>query len=303
MDKYDGLGTLRPYLYTPCIGILKMAVERAYPMHVDWPLTFEIWHLFQYGLLIHSASKGWTEMTNYLRSPDWTEMTKHLICPGKIQPLGQRQDVKGLDRAVFYVCVRGFEEIFPILLTLGADIHGEHLKLSARHGYFTLLHKILDLQSKNVNGKIYYSYIHAALMLAAKWGHIDIVRLLLNHRQASGMTFSLDVSREQINARPPIVSAVAMEDEKMFHLLLHHGATLQTAETGGLAVQVAKEEGLDSMLALLEQHNALGPYVDFPSVDSTSVVVAPYQSPFFRCALEPGYGRFPDDGDDIGMRL
>lgn len=50
---------------------------------------------------------------------------------------------------------------------------------------------------------------------------------------------------------PPIVAAVFKEDIPMFRLLREHGAKLDTLESGGWALTVARQFGLDSMADLL----------------------------------------------------
>jgi ankyrin repeat protein len=76
---------------------------------------------------------------------------------------------------------------------------------------------------------------------AAIRGRKETVRILLEHGADSNH-----------GTVPPIVSAVKLEHKEMFHLLLKHGVEL--ADAGRAAAKVAREEGLDSMLELLELH-------------------------------------------------
>jgi ankyrin repeat protein len=77
---------------------------------------------------------------------------------------------------------------------------------------------------------------------AAIRGRKETVRILLEH--------GADSNHGTVT---PIVSAVKLEHKEMFHLLLKHGAEL--GDAGPEAVKVAREEGLESMLALLEEHS------------------------------------------------
>jgi ankyrin repeat protein len=99
-------------------------------------------------------------------------------------------------------------------------------------------------------------------------GPDEVVRLLLQHgaRISGGEVSEAAIRGRRETVRillengadsnhgtvPPIVSAVKLEHKEMFHLLLKHGAEL--GDAGQEAVKVAREEGLDSMLALLEEH-------------------------------------------------
>jgi hypothetical protein len=69
-----------------------------------------------------------------------------------------------------------------------------------------------------------------------------IVRLLLDE-------YGADVK----GVPPPIVSVVAFEREDIFSELLERGATL-AGDIGTEAVLVARTEGLETMLARLEDH-------------------------------------------------
>ncbi|KAI6088175.1 ankyrin [Hypoxylon rubiginosum] len=79
-----------------------------------------------------------------------------------------------------------------------------------------------------------------ALMEAAWTRSVSMVKLLLDH--------GADVNDGR---PPPIVLAVIKEHLAMFQLLRERGARLDTPETGGWAMALAKSHGLDSMVELL----------------------------------------------------
>ncbi|KAI0436860.1 ankyrin [Xylaria telfairii] len=84
-------------------------------------------------------------------------------------------------------------------------------------------------------------------LLSAVWkGNVSIVKLLLSRVS--------DINRGH---PPPIVIAVLKENMAMFRLLREHGARLDTPETGGWAMAVAKLHGLSSMVDVLV-HEGVG---------------------------------------------
>lgn len=88
-----------------------------------------------------------------------------------------------------------------------------------------------------------------SLSNAAAGGCMELVKLLVEHGN--------DID-EPNNERypysshpPPIVSAIWLEDRKMFQYLREHGAIFDTPTTVGVAVGRAKQDGLDSMLEFM----------------------------------------------------
>jgi len=136
----------------------------------------------------------------------------------------------------------GWESMASRLLDMGAPAdgysycrgHDEHMPLLAacKSGSEGVV-RILLQHNANITG--------LEMEAAAKKGRIGTVRILLEHFADSNR-----------GKTPPIVSAVKLEYKEMFHLLLDHGAEL--GEAGLMAAKEARKEGLDSMLALLEQH-------------------------------------------------
>ncbi|CAG9937357.1 unnamed protein product [Clonostachys rosea f. rosea IK726] len=80
------------------------------------------------------------------------------------------------------------------------------------------------------------------LMRAARGYSIPIAKILIE----AG-------ARVNEGSPPPIVVAVFKEDMEMFNLLRHHGARLDTPETGNWAMAVARLYQLDCMARMLEQ--------------------------------------------------
>ncbi|KAI5924607.1 ankyrin [Camillea tinctor] len=78
------------------------------------------------------------------------------------------------------------------------------------------------------------------LVLAAWRCSVRLVRMLLD--------YGADVNEGR---PPPIVIAVIKEDLGMFRFLREHGAKIDTPETGGWAMALAKSHGLSSMMDLL----------------------------------------------------
>ncbi|KAL8321057.1 hypothetical protein RB597_007365 [Gaeumannomyces tritici] len=77
---------------------------------------------------------------------------------------------------------------------------------------------------------------------AARCGDAAVARLLLGRGRAG----------PNLGTPPPVALAAAAEDEAMLALLLEAGAVVDTPETGGWAAALARRDGLESMLDLLE---------------------------------------------------
>lgn len=149
----------------------------------------------------------------------WKDMVNHLLGLGA--PLDgdayESPDCQPLRAA----CRRGTEEVVRLLLHRGAKMTGMEINAAAARGRLTIV-KILLEHGTNANGVPFYKPPG-------------------NHEIRLGV------------APPPIVSAVRLEQKGMFRLLVEYGADLK--EVGSEAVKVAREDGLDSMLEMLEEYN------------------------------------------------
>jgi hypothetical protein len=157
---------------------------------------------------------------------------------------------------------------------------------AASNGWVEMMAHLIALGAPTHGEEFFTSYvIEWPLFKAVKFGCVGVVRLLLQHGvpitgnelRVAARRGNLPVVKVFIECGAdvncplnpdlpgyyadygfplPIVSAVQLEYEEMFHLLLEHGAVL-TGEAGVEAFKRAKESGLDSMLALLDQHAPL----------------------------------------------
>jgi ankyrin repeat protein len=83
------------------------------------------------------------------------------------------------------------------------------------------------------------------LSKASAGGYLDVVRLLLD----AGVD-----ANETIGPQSALVSAIAKEHTAMFTLLVERGADLYADGVAEACVQRAKDNGLHSMLLLLQAH-------------------------------------------------
>jgi hypothetical protein len=144
---------------------------------------------------------------------------------------------KQLADILWHCCAEGYTESAVHAIDLGAPIDGNPgditpLKACAHVGAMRLL---LQRGAKA-------SGTGAEIAKAARWGRLDLVKLLVEHGESvcSGTP-------------PPIVSAVELEHDSMFRFLVEHGS-LDGGDAGELAMKKAREQGLQSMVALLEEH-------------------------------------------------
>jgi hypothetical protein len=141
-----------------------------------------------------------------------------------------------LAHILWHCCSEGYTEPAAHAIDLGAPVDGNPgevtpLRACKNVGTMRLL---LQRGAKT-------SETGAEIAEAAKRGRLDMVKLLVEH----GESVCSGTPR-------PIVSAVDLEHEVMFRFLVKHGG-LGGGDAGELAVKRAREKGLQSMVALLEE--------------------------------------------------
>ncbi|KAK7752289.1 hypothetical protein SLS62_005825 [Diatrype stigma] len=144
------------------------------------------------------------------------------------------------------------------------------LDRSAAKGRLEMVRHFLD---KGVSPDAKFDRDHQPLLSAIRGGDARIVSMLLDagadpnlhlpaphtslteaawKRNVALAKLLLDRGADVDKGRPaPVVVAVFKEDLGMFRLLREHGARLDTPETGGSAMALAKLHGLSSMVELL----------------------------------------------------
>lgn len=85
-----------------------------------------------------------------------------------------------------------------------------------------------------------HNQFNTPLMAAVRHHDLHITALLIKH--------GADVD---LGSTPPVVLAIQGENTSMFQLLCGKGAVINTPETGGRAMAIVENEGLDSMRDLL----------------------------------------------------
>jgi len=133
------------------------------------------------------------------------------------------------------------------LLEKGAN--SEHtLATAVVYGRAKLLNVLLDRGIKTSDAMVgsRQSPEPAQLLPNFKFGpYLDVVRLLLDT--------GVDVN-ESIGKESPLAWAIAAEHTALFKFLLERGANLHSPGTAEECVRRAKQDDLESMLSLLEQH-------------------------------------------------
>lgn len=152
----------------------------------------------------------------------------------------------------------------PLQGPLSQELLGDLINMSSPNGWNETTRFLLDMGAPADGYKI--SAAHRPIIEACHRGFAEIVRLLLQHgadthgalTKAAGSGY-LGIVRILVDngcdvnegSPPPIVRAVELEHEAMFHLLRSRGAILDTPTTGLEAAGRAKAAGLRSMLKLL----------------------------------------------------
>lgn len=193
----------------------------------------------------------WTDKAFWSTNTSRSELQSGLCTPnlGTFNMLMQMKGnspnpLLGKDELVWFLnnaCSRGWEEIVPHLLRLGAPVNGRSTSMytplvrACKGGFESIVLVLLKHGAR-------ISTTGHEIGQAAKRGNWGSVRMMLQH--------GADINRGH---PPPIVTAVALEREDIFCELIELGAVLH-GDVGTKAVECARSEGLDSMLLLLKEH-------------------------------------------------
>lgn len=131
-------------------------------------------------------------------------------------------------------CMRGHTAVVEYLLAAGAGTEGT-IEIAAQWGRLQVVQRLLGIGVPPTK----------ALEKAAAGGYLDVVRVLLD---AGADT------NETTGAKSPLASAIAKEHTAMFHLLIERGADVHATGVAEECVKRAQEDGLESMLRLLQSH-------------------------------------------------
>lgn len=148
-------------------------------------------------------------------------------------------------RLLLDACANGYEDLVRVLLSRGASMTSAVI-IAAAHGRTSIVRLLLDQGAAAVGG----------LLRAARGGYMEIVQMLLHAGVDPGETDWRPVLYPGLNTHGltyvPIASACAIEHIEMAKLLKAKGAEVN-GHAGSECLRVARNEGLESMLELLEQ--------------------------------------------------
>jgi hypothetical protein len=153
-------------------------------------------------------------------------------------------DSKLPSRLLLDACANGYEDLIRVLLSRGA-VTSCAVSMAAMHGHTNIVCILLEHGDDPRSG----------LLGAARGGYMGIARMLLFAGVNLGAIHNLSDSwcrGLERYGHVPIASAIAMEHVDMARLLKAKGAKVQGYE-GMECLRVAREEGLESMLILLDE--------------------------------------------------
>jgi ankyrin repeat protein len=132
---------------------------------------------------------------------------------------------------------RGQHEVFAVLIDAGAEID---VFAASATGRIEDLRRVLD--DRSVNSFAYDGW--TPLHLAAFFGHLDAVRLLLEAHAA------VDTVSQNNLKNTPLHAATAGKHQDVALLLLGHGADPLFTDAGGYtALEIARQNQLDRVVA------------------------------------------------------
>jgi hypothetical protein len=177
------------------------------------------------GFLVRCAQEG------------WVDMAAHCLSLGAKLNGTRPQNPKFGPRPLVVACIHGREEIVELLLAHGVDTSQPALQMAVRHGHFAIVSLLVERDAE----------LGEALVEAVAKGYRTIVRTLLEH---------------YTSAKPEwqdlLVSAVKVEDEALFGLLVGYTGGVIDEATRAVCEKVASEKGLESMLGLVSTAATVG---------------------------------------------
>lgn len=147
-------------------------------------------------------------------------------------------------RPVLDACLYGDEDIVKLLVARGADTSSA-VAVAAARGHTRIVQFLLEHGADPFGG----------LLRAVERGYMDIVRILLEAGVDAGETDDGPKYRGLAPTRlstVPIACAIALEHVQMAKLLKEKGARID-GESREECFRVARDDGLESMLMLLEE--------------------------------------------------
>ncbi|KAH7132391.1 ankyrin repeat-containing domain protein [Dendryphion nanum] len=177
-------------------------------------------HFIMGDILRLCAEKGWFEVAKYLLEKGATFKRKH-----------NTDNYGPLIRA----CRVGSLDLVKLLLRASPSRLGA-LGTAAKCNHKDIMRYLLESEQS-----IEYEFCRAVI-----GGNMGTIRLLLDH--------GVDLTSTPPNATHPLVSAIRLENEELFLLLLEHGACLDESYQGTTVIEeciaIAKRDGLESWLEI-----------------------------------------------------
>lgn len=212
----------------------------------------QVWDFIDNLLVSHGSHSALSDMLEHKLSTcarvNYLNMAVHLVGLGPDTEEPPSWFLGGVyTSAIGYAAMRGCLPLVELLLDKGAN--SEHnLATAVVYGRAKLLNVLLGRGIKTSDAMVgsRQSPEPAQLLSNFKFGpYLDVVRLLLD----AGVDVNGSIGKES-----PLAWAIAAEHTALFKFLLERGANLHSPGTAEECVRRAKQDGLESMLSLLEQH-------------------------------------------------